>query len=106
MLMPRAEVRRSPCNNRAPNRSSASRAAIALLSMLHQKPARVVAASRFECDRLLQNSPDAREEPLDLGVRQPIDRPLRIDIRSIEGLVGVQVSDAGDNVLRQQQSLD
>src|SRR2546421_648268 len=104
--MPRAEIRRSPCNNRAPNRSPATRATIAFLAMLHKESAGIVAAARFEGNRLLQDLADIREQRLDLSIRQSIDGPLRINVGSIQGLVRVQVPDSGDHVLRQQQRLD
>src|ERR1700751_489095 len=98
--------RRTSCNNRAPDRSAAAGTAVALLAMLHQVAAGIIAAARLERDRLLQNPPDVSEQRAHLVGGQAIDGTPGADARSKQRLVRVEVADAGDDVLLEQKSLD
>src|SRR3989442_15435267 len=101
-----AVIRGSPCNNRAADRPGALRASLSFLPMLDEEPPRIVGATRFEVDRLLQHAPDVREERLRFVVTQTIDRTAWIDRRAEQRFVRVQIADAGDHRLRDQQRLD
>ena len=74
--------------------------------MLHEKARRIIGAARLEGDRLLQDAADAREKSLHLVVAQTIDRAARIDGRSEQRLIGVQIADASDHILRKEQRFD
>src|SRR3954447_18337134 len=104
-LMLAAEVRRSAKHDRALNRAAAARTAIPFLAVLREPASRVIAAARFEGDRLLQHAAQAGEDRLHLGIGKRIDRAARMNRCAIQRLVDVQVAHPGDDFLRHQQRL-
>ena len=66
---------------------------------------RVVVATLFPFDDREQDLAHGREDRPDFGGREPIHRAARRDRRLEQRLVGVQVADPGDDVLRHQQRL-
>src|SRR5258706_15673277 len=97
--MPRAEVRRPSADDRPLNRSSASSAARTFFALIDEKDAAPL-------DGLAQHAAEIAEQDLHLAVAELIGAAARMNAGAEERLVGVQIADAGDDVLRQQQRLD
>src|SRR5437660_10033685 len=99
LLMDGAEVRRSSTDHRAAQRSAASRARLAFLAVGDEEDA-------APADSVAQHAAQVVEERLHVAVRQTIGTAARMDSRPEQRLVRIEVADAGDELLRQQQRLD
>ena len=114
-LAPRAEVGRPAADDDPPDRPAAAAARLAgplvdLEVLLHLAVAvgrRVVVDRRAAPDhRLGEDPPDLDPEPPLVGRAERPGRPERMEARRPERLVGVDVADAGDERLVQQQRLE
>src|SRR5437868_1552656 len=100
--MSRAKVRRPAGDDRPLNRPAATRTALALLAVLDQKSRRIVGIARFEFDRLAQNTANRAQQPLHVFIAHSIDLTARIDRSAIKSFVRIEISDSGDDVLREE----
>src|SRR5713101_2875663 len=105
-LVTRTEVRRAPAGYNPANLAAAARTDVAFLTMLDQHARRIIALPRLERHHLAQHAAHALVHRLHLVRRDAIERVERMDRRAKENLVGVQIADAGHDLLRHQQRFD
>ena len=101
-LLGRAPVRRAPADRPARHRGPAARA-YAVAPAGRDDLARVDAAAR---DRGAVRRPDGDPQAVELVLGQVVGRPVRVDPRAPERLVGQQVAHAGEDRLVHDPRLD
>ena len=96
-------IGRSSENYRAADRAAAQRTALSFLAAVDEVAGRPVEAALRAKDGFPEDAADGGKERLHFGGREAIDASLRMDRGLVERLVGVEVSDPGDDVLRHQE---